>query len=98
MAGATSIVTAAKPSVLAPEDLRAADGCDWRRIAGGAVSQPALTRVAGLNALDRVNANGGVFRIRHGDNALLSMPHRVLTSDLNGLRGGAPTGSAVGLW
>jgi len=77
-------VVAAKPSVLAPEDLRAA----WTDAIGSelpscASHKSALTRVAGLNALDRVNAN--VAACFESDtetlNALLSMPHRVLTSD-----------------
>lgn len=78
-------VIAAKPSVLAPEDLRAA----WTDAIGAelpscASHKSALTRVAGLNALDRVNAN--VAACLESDtetlNALLSMPHRALTSDL----------------
>lgn len=77
-------VVAAKPSVLAPKDLRAA----WTDAIGSelpscASHKSALTRVAGLNALDRVNAN--VAACFESDtetlNALLSMPHQVLTSD-----------------
>ena len=86
-------VIAAKPSVLAPEDLRAA----WTDAIGSqlppcAPHKSALTRVAGLNALDRVNAN--VAACLESDtetlNALLSMPHRVLTSDLERVPACAP--------
>ena len=77
-------VIAAKPSVLAPEDLRAAWTDATRELPCRAPHKSALTRVAGLNALDRVNAN--VAACLESDtetlNALLSMPHRVLTSDL----------------